>query len=338
MVLLRAIRLPGILAAALAGFVLLEISADAAEVYIQLKETAVVNTNQVLVSSIATVECSDPIQKQQAESIDVKVLDLALPEETVSSNLVKIRLAVAGFPYDQLHMSGADETIVVFQPPQTLTDLQVEDQALLVLCQSLHTERENLKVLLQGSFIQSLPKILRETEDLELKVLPPTHRSLGAVTLTVQVWKAGKLEHSRSVAFDVRRRHRVAVARVSLTRETPINESNVQFENRFLTTEVDELEPPQLMGRTVRGTVIAGSIVQIRDLQLDAHSSSDLKIKKGDTVQVIAVAARLRTVIRNAEALEDGRLGGRIRMMNRDSGKEVVGEVLGPGQAIVHIK
>ena len=117
-----------------------------------------------------------------------------------------------------------------------------------------------------------------------------------------------------------------------------MNESSVQFENRFLTTEVDELEPAQVLGRTVRGSLVAGSIVQMRDLQTETRSTADLLIKKGDAIQVLAHAGRLRTSIRNVESLQDGRLGERIRMKNRDSGKEIVGEVLGPGQAIVRVK
>ena len=154
----------------------------------------------------------------------------------------------------------------------------------------------------------------------------------------MQLWKEDELLLTRPAVFDVRRRHRVAVARVSLSREVPLNESSVQFENRFMTTEVDELEPNQILGRSVRGTLASGSIVQMRDLQTASHSNADMLVKRGDAVVVTAVARRLRTSMRNVEALEDGRLGDRIRMKNRDSGKEIVGEVLGTGQAIVRLR
>jgi len=313
-------------------------SVGAAEIGIQLRETAVVHTNQVLLSSIADVECSDPIQKKEMEDVELKLLDLAEPSTSISQRFVNIRLVVAGYPMQELHISGATQTLVIFEPPQKLTDRQVEDAALLVLCQSLNSEPDDLKVLLQSGFAQTLPNNLKEADGLQLKVLPPARRSLGPVTLSVQVWKENELLLTRSAVFDVRRRHRVAVARVSLSREVPVNESSVQFENRFMSTEVDELEPAQVLGRTVRGTVVAGSIVQMRDLQLETRSSVDRLIKKGDSIQVLAIARRLRTSLRNVEALEDGRLGERIRMKNRDSGKEIVGEVLGPGQAIVRVK
>lgn len=310
----------------------------AAEIRVQLRETAIVNSNQVLLSSIATIDCSDLIQKAEVENVELKLLDLTQPSELISQRFVTIRLVVAGFSMDELKVSGASQTVVVFQPPSKLTDTQVEDQAILVLSQSLNAKPEDLNVLLQNGFVQSLPEGLQKADGLELKVLAPARRNLGPVTLPVQIWKNNQLVLTRMAVFEVRRRHRVAVARVSLSREVPVNESSVQFENRFLTTEVDELEPAQVLGRTVRGSLVAGSIVQMRDLQTETRSTADLLIKKGDAIQVLAHAGRLRTSIRNVESLQDGRLGERIRMKNRDSGMEIVGEVLGPGQAIVRVK
>ncbi|MEJ7593440.1 MAG: flagella basal body P-ring formation protein FlgA [Planctomycetaceae bacterium] len=313
-------------------------SAIAAEIQIELKETAIVHGSQVLLSSIATVSCSDPIRKKQVEDVEVRLLDLTLASETISQRFVRIRLIVAGFRMEDLTLSGAAQTLVAFQPSQKLTDTQVEEQALIVLTQALNVEPQDLKVLLQSGFMQTLPKELRDREGLQLKVLPPARRSLGPVTLPVQVWNDDELLSTRSAVFDVRRKHHVAVARISLSREIPINDSNVQFENRFMTTEVDELDPNEILGRNVRGNLVAGSIVQMRDLQTATRSNGDVLVKKGDAMQVIAMARRLRTSIRNIEALEDGRLGDRLRMKNRDSGKEIIGEIVGPGQALVRVQ
>jgi flagella basal body P-ring formation protein FlgA len=76
----------------------------------------------------------------------------------------------------------------------------------------------------------------------------------------------------------------------------------------------------------------------MRDLQTEARSNADLLVKKGESIQATAMTAGLRTSSRNIEALENGRLGDRIRMKNRDSGKEFVGQVMGPGQAIIRMQ
>ena len=333
-------RLVSAIAAFCAGFAADSLSspAIAAEIQIQLKETAVVHGSQVLLSSIATVSCSDPVRKKEAEDVEVRLLDLTLASETISRRFINIRLRIAGFPMEDLTLSGADETVVVFEPSQKLTDTQVEEQALVVMTQALNVAPEDLKVLLQSGFVQTLPKNLHDVDGLQLKILPPARQSLGPVTLPIQIWHIDKLLFARTAVFDVRRRHHVAVARTSLSREIPIDESNVQFENRFMTTEVDELEPNQILGRSVRGNVVAGGIVQMRDLQTTARLDADILVKKGDDIQVIAMVRRLRTSIRNIEALQDGRRGERIRMKNRDSGKEIVGEIVGPGQALVRVQ
>ncbi len=330
----------GVLAALCAGFASDAHSgtAFAAQIGIQLKESAVVHGSQVLLSSIATVSCTDPVRKKEAEDVEVRMLDLTQASDTISQRFVHIRLIVAGFRMEDLNLSGAERTVVVFQPSQKLTDTDVEAQALIVLSQAWSAEPDDLKVLLQSGLVQTLPKNLRELDGLTLKVLPPARQSLGPVTLSVQVWNDDELLSTRSAVFDVRRRHHVAVARISLSREVPIDDSSVQFENRFMTTEVDELEPSQILGRSVRANVVAGSIVQMRDLQTATRSNAEVLVRKGEAIQVTAMARRLRTSIRNIEALEDGRLGDRIRMKNRDSGKEIVGEILGPGQAIVRVQ
>jgi flagella basal body P-ring formation protein FlgA len=312
--------------------------APADEIRIQMKEAAAVHGSQVLVGSIATVSCSDPIQRGAVENAEIKLLDLTLPSEMISRRSLTTRLVLAGFPMDDLKISGAEHTIVAFEPKQQLSDTQVEEQALAVLAEFMNVTPEDLHVSLQSGFVQSLPQNLREMNDVSLNVMPPARRSLGQVTLSVQLRKNDEVCSTRSAVFDVRRRHRVAVAQISLSREVPLDESSVQFENRFMSTEVDELKPEHVLGRSVRGTVVAGSVIQMRDLQIATRSNAESLIRKGSSVQVVAVARRLRTSIRNVEALEDGRLGERIRMKNRDSGKEIVGEVLGPGQAIVRIK
>lgn len=312
--------------------------ACADQILIRLKETAVVEGSQVLLSSIATVSCVDPLRKKEAENVEVKLLDLSRASETISQRFVRIRMVFAGFRMEDVIIAGAEQTVVVFQTTRKLTDTEVEEQALSVLSQAWDTEPGDLKVLLQSGFVQTLPKNLRELDGVTLKLLPPARRSLGPVSLSAQVWKGGELILTRSAVFDVRRRHRVAVAQISLSREIPLNESSIQFENRFLSTEVDELEPGQILGRTVRGSLVSGSIVQMRDLQTEARSNADVLVKKGEAIQATAATSGLRTSIRNIEALENGRLGERIRMRNRDSGKEIVGQVVGPGQALVRVQ
>ena len=139
--------------------------AIAAQIQIHLKETAVVHGSRIPLSAIATVSCSDPVRKREAEEVEVRLMNSALASETISQRFINIRLIIAGFRMEDLTFPGADQTVVVFQPTQKLTDTQVEEQALIVMTQAMNVEPEDLMVLLQSGFVQSLPKnLLNDTE------------------------------------------------------------------------------------------------------------------------------------------------------------------------------
>jgi flagella basal body P-ring formation protein FlgA len=201
----------------------------------------------------------------------------------------------------------------------------------------LGVEEKDLTVRLQNAFMQAIPAAVRESDGLRIEITPPTRKGLGLVNMQVQLWSDSNLVLSRSASFEVRKRHRVAVARVSLTRDVPLDERAVQFENRLLAAEMDELDPAQVRGRSVRANVSAGSILQMRDLQTTTGASTPL-VKRGEMVQVNAMSGRLRTTLRNAEALQNGGLGETIELKNRESGQNLAGRVVGPGKVLIQIR
>lgn len=310
--------------------------ASAGEMLIQLNSSATVTSTQVLLRDVATVTSADTARKGAAEALEIRLLDILNESEAVTAKSIRTRLVLAGWDLDEFRLSGAPSVEVSFREPRILHDADIEAQAHETLCKALGADDEDLSVLLQNAFVQSLPAAIRETEGLRAEIVPP-RKGLGMVSMQIQLWKDKELLTTRTAAFEVRRRHRVAVARVSLTREVPLNENTVQFENRFLSTEVDELNESQVLGRSLRSTVVAGSILQMRDMQTSA-SRSQAMIKKGEPVQVIAIVRNLRTSLRDAEALQDGNLGDRIRLKNRESGQEISGQVLGPGQVLIRVR
>ena len=101
-------RIVCVIAAFSAGFASDALSGPviAGQIQIDLKETAVVHGSQVLLSSIATVSCNDPVRKKEAEDIEVRLMDLTLASETISQRFINIRLIVAGFRMEDLTFSG----------------------------------------------------------------------------------------------------------------------------------------------------------------------------------------------------------------------------------------
>ena len=310
--------------------------ASAGEIRIRLNPSATVTSSQVLLGDVATVTSVNASRKREAEALEIRLLDLLNESEAVTAKSIRTRLVLAGWDLDEFSLAGAASVEVSYREPQILNDADIETQAHKALCTALDAEEKDLRVLLQNAFVQSLPANIRDTEGLRAEIVPP-RKGLGMVSMQIQLWKDKELLTTRTAAFEVRKRHRVAVARVSLTRDVPLNENTVQFENRFLSTEVDELDSSQVLGRNLRSSVVAGSILQMRDMQ-NSSGRTQAMIRKGEPVQVIVIAGRLRTAMQNAEALQDGNLGESIRLKNRESGQEISGQVLGPGQVLIRVR
>jgi flagella basal body P-ring formation protein FlgA len=309
----------------------------AAQMIIQLRETATVRSTQVLLRDVAKVTCQDSSQQAKLESQEIRLLDLTQGTASITKMSVRTRLALAGWNLSHVRLTGPSTVLVSFHEPQVVTDADVEAAARETLCLTMGVDDKDLTVRLQSAFISSIPTTIREQDGLRIEITPPTRKSLGMVTMQVHLWNDKDLVLSRSASFEVRKRHRVAVAKVSLSREVPLDGRSVQFENRFLAAEMDELDPSQVEGRNVRASVVAGSVLQLRDLQA---TSAGLKpvVKRGDLVQVIVFAGRLRTSMRDAEALQDGGVGELIELKNRDSGLKISGRVIGPGQVLIRVR
>jgi len=309
---------------------------DAADLLIDMKPVASVTSSQVLLRDVAQLTCANPATLTEVGSLEIRVLNEARDSETITAKKVAQCLVISGWSFDEFVVTGATSTLVTFSEPKLLSDEQVEQAALQAMVEMMGVSEKDLTVHLQNPFVSALPKDLRDRDGLRVVVLPPK-KGIGTVVMQVQVWHDRDLLANRSTAFDIRKRHRVAIARVSLSRDMPLDERSVQFENRFLSSEMDELDAAQVIGQQVRSNIASGNVLQMRDLQTVRTSLQPL-VKKGETVRVMAMAGKLSTTYRNAEAMQNGVLGESIKLKNRESGQEIIGTVAGPGVVKIRIR
>ncbi len=309
---------------------------DAADLLIDMKPAANVTSGQVLLRDVARLTCANLVTLTEVGSLEIRVLNEAHDSETITAKKVAQCLVISGWSFDEFVVTGATSTLVTFSEPNVLSDEQVEQAALQAIVEMMGVNEKDLTVRLQNPFVSALPKELRDRDGLRVVVLPPK-KGIGTVIMQVQVWHDKDLLANRSTAFDIRKRHRVAIARVSLSRDMPLDEHSVQFENRFLSSEMDELDAVQVIGQQVRSNIVSGSVLQMRDLHTVRTSLQPL-VKKGETVRVMTMAGKLRTTYRNAEAMQNGMLGESIKLKNRESGQEIIGTVAGPGVVKIRIR
>lgn len=124
---------------------------------------------------------------------------------------------------------------------------------------------------------------------------------------------------------------RVAVLNRSIKSGEVLSEADYQWEYRdarqLRATSVLN-EAPQ--GYIVKGTLRAGEILDLQRLEAPAV------VQKGDRVAVKVVGSGI-TIVGTGMALEPGRIGQSIRIVNLDSKKEIFGTVTGAQMAEVKL-
>lgn len=310
---------------------------SAEQLTIELKDVATVFSPQVLLRDVAKVKSRSVSDQIAAEAIELRLLDLTVPEETINSQSIITRLILAGWLIEDVRVIGSPEVRVSFRQPELLTDTVIEEAAMDVAFAIMGGDRDDLSVKLQGAFVQSLPANIRDLDGLMAKVNPPPKVGPGRSIMQIQIWDGDRIVATRSAAFDIRKRQTVAVARVALTRDNPIDERSVQFEQRFVATTLDALDGTQVFGQRVRTNVVPGTILQARDFQT-TPAGARIMIRKGDLVTAYARAGKLQTRLRNVEAMQDAGIGDNIKLLNRESDNLFSGKVMSPGTVLVIIE
>jgi flagella basal body P-ring formation protein FlgA len=274
--------------------------------------------------------------RKKIEQIEVCEFDEKTKERTISHINIRSRLVLSGVTLDHVRLFGNKECLVSFGISNHVTDQEIEVEAHRLLCDEMGADPRDLSVNLQSALMATMPPKIQDMNDVQVKVVPPSRINLGSLNMGVQFWHDDKILVTRFAVFSVRKRHRVAIAKASLSKAVPLGEQSIDFEERFLATPADELTFEQISGRSVKSVVQAGAIIQLKDLQ-SSETGKAVVIRKGDNVKVAAVIGSLRVEMANAEAVQDGGLGDFINLKNRETGKTIVGEVKARGRVLIEL-
>ncbi len=309
-----------------------------AELIVQLRANPVVDSRQITLADVADISATTNNEAVIAGQIDLADLENSKRSLFLNRSFVRIRLMVAGWDSSELRVSGPEKILVEYEEPEPLADTDIEIAATRTMQQMLGVPEEELRIRLASPFVSALPTQIRERPDLRVEVMPPSSARLGTSSLNVMLWDGGNLLLKRAGRFEVLRRHRVAVTRVSLQRESTIEKSNVQFENRFLATRADEPTEEDIYGQRVRTNLGPGEVLSLRDVVPPAQQRAEVVVKRRSKVRVTAVSGALRVRLRQAEALEDGHVGDFISLRNLDSKEVITARVVAPGQAEIKLR
>lgn len=321
------------LAVVIAALFTLQTEVLAQNATIEFKSNSVIRTMSPCLGDLATVDCKDRTTRESLEAIELPSLKEGENTLTVTQRQLRTRLLFAGYSTDEFVLKGASSVTASYTEQKSITDADVEQAALKSVAEMLGREVSEFRVLLNSPVMQNLPQNMKNLDDPRVEVRPQ-RAGLGMVPMQVQIWDGKELKRMVPVTCEVRKKHRVAVARVSLSSDQPVSVQQIAFEERFLDKQADELTFDQVVGQTVRAGIQAGSVIQVRDMRTSV-TGGKVVIKKGNFVTATASTGRLRVSLRDAEALQDGAMGDSIRLRNRQTGETIVGEVIGVGRVLI---
>ncbi len=303
-----------------------------AQITVRLHRDPVVGNREVRLDDVATITATSPQVVARIGEVDIATIAAHETGITLPASRVRIRLMLAGWRQSALVVEGPEHVMITFAESLPITDADVERAAQKTMLMMFGTTQDNVRVRLTDVFMSALSPKLQEQSGLRVEVSPPVRAELGLTSMRVRLWKGDNLVATRLGRFNVMKRHRVAVTRISLQRESVIGEGDVQFESRFLSKVADEPNESDVYGRSVRSTVGPGKILSLRDLGRPVESKQEVAVKARDTVQVTVTGSGLRIRLAKAEALQDGRVGDVIRVRNSTSNEVITGRVVRPGE------
>ena len=305
---------------------------------ISLAPITTVHSKNVSLADLIEGAKGDEHAQRLFRDIDVGVIAAEESEVAIRQSFLKIRLMLAGWRASEFRMTGPETILVRYEPPPPVSDSDIEAVALKTVATTSEVSEKELRVQLNRPLMTTLSRIAQETPELRIEVLPPLRSGLGSVTMNVRLWRGGTLVASKPTRFDVSRRQRVAVMRVSKNRGDELRNSDIQFENRFLDRIADEPQEDDVIGLRLRTTMKAGEIISLRDLDKPVAKQKETVVASRDKVFVTAISGGVRIQLRHAEALQAGRVGDVISVRNIDSSKVIAARVTGPGAVEIRLR
>lgn len=303
--------------------------APAADVTVTLPAAATVGGLEIHVADVATtVTGADAATVAKIKSASLgyapapgysRVLRADLVQASLRSALPGVRIEVDGAPRCRVSPSIVTVTGLEIQAA-ALAELR---GTLVGLDASAKPEGAVTDVMLPGGDVE--PRI----------VVDHTARSVqaGRVTVQAQIWFGDRLYRTVSVPFRVSIWRRQAVLRRAINPGDSLHAGLFEVKR----VEVDDargmqaLRMDQLAGAVALKPMAAGTAVNERDVHREVIAH------KGDqaTVQLVKGAVRLTDV---GVILADGRMGERVRVQVRSTGRELIGVVRGPQLVEVMIR
>jgi flagella basal body P-ring formation protein FlgA len=325
-------------------------------VVIELRADVSVSSPLVLVRDIATLRGGSPAERAAIGALDLVLLNAATPETNVSRRLIEVRMLVAGMPLEDAILTGADAVHVVAQnilqasgatepsadgtDTQTspassrITDGMIEQELEAVCSQYLGDEVENIDVHLSHPVAAVTLRGLEE-HAIEFQIVPGQNIAPGPNSTMIQFWQDGELVKSATVRFDVVVHRTVLVLNRFVPRGTALTADMFPEQVRPVNETGLLASAQDAVGTEAQRDLPAGTVLKGNLLRRARQAPIPPAVRTRDLVFVTYSKGGLHLSMPDAVAMQEGRIGDQIRVMNPASRNVFTAVVVGPGRVEV---
>ena len=291
-----------------------------------IKDRAVVNSSSIRLGDISTFKPStDPRVKKLAK---IEIATSPPPGATFTVNHDFLIYRLSSFLKNETDIKvKVPEYLCVKRPARIIR----QDQLVKILRSYLAKHSPWAKEGVQIKTIKCPAKITLPTGKLRWTVRHQGRtRWVGPVRLIVTFWVDDKPVVKVPLEADVFVKQQFLKVRAKLGRGHVLQPDDVTV-TTMVTDSLNDTylhHPSEAVGQQLVRTVLPGQLLtkyMVRDVPW---------VKKGQQVRILAENAYIK-VMTIGRALEDGKEGDQIRVVNTTSGKQIYATVKGPGMVVV---
>lgn len=327
--------------------------AFAEAVVVELRPDVTVNAPLVLVRDIATLHRGTPAQREAIGSLDLVLLNTETPETHISQRLIEVRLLVAGMQPEEAIFIGAESVHVISRdvvqaaaasespaaeanPVATsqITDQLIEHELEEACGQFLAGGIESVEVHLSQPVASTALRGL-EQDEITFQIVTGQNIAPGANSATIQFWRGGELVKAISVRFDLIVNCNVVLLNRFVPRGTAVTADMLSEQVRPVSEAGLLASTQDVVGTETLRDLQAGTVLKGNMLRVARQTQAPVAIRARDLVYVTYNQGGLSLSMADAVAMQEGRVGDMIRIMNPTSRNVFAAVVVGPGHVEV---
>lgn len=289
----------------------------------------------VRIEDVALVEGGDDRLRAQIAQLDLDAFDSSHRSLTVTAQQIVYRLRIAKISLDQFEVVGPDVVSVV---RRQASDERPMLERLLhsQMVAEFHLQPGDVQVQVVGPVTGLLARFRLDPATTQLRAQLPPEIPLGNQTLEVQLWDRGGRQATTTLNVTVAVLRDLVMARSNISRGEVLTPDRIERVRRPVTTHrVQFASYEQVVGHVAQTPVQQFSLLPASAVGSVPEQENPVVVKRRDRVRVDLRTGHLMVQLRRAEAMQNGKMGDRIEVMNMDTRRTFVARVVGPGHVVV---